>query len=103
MTGYFWYFPLGKKIAHIGAGDYKKQHVEETDKLNKKLNEYVVVHSDMKKYISKLNSSVAKLKSNAIESAKEKRILQKHLLNLLDLFIKKMTCAHLISARLTQS
>ena len=36
MTGYFWYFPLGKKIAHIGAGDYKKQHVEETDKFFKK-------------------------------------------------------------------
>ena len=36
MTGYFWYFPLGKKIAHIGAWDYKKQHVEETDKFFKK-------------------------------------------------------------------
>ncbi len=36
MTGYFWYFPLGKKIAHIGAGDYKKQHVEETNKFFKK-------------------------------------------------------------------
>ena len=36
MTGYFWYFPLGKKIAHIGAGDYKKQHVKETDKFFKK-------------------------------------------------------------------
>jgi flavin-dependent dehydrogenase len=32
MSGYFWYFPLGKKIAHIGAGDYHKQHVVETDK-----------------------------------------------------------------------
>ncbi len=30
MTGYFWYFPLGKKLAHVGAGDYKKNHVEET-------------------------------------------------------------------------
>ncbi len=36
MTGYFWYFPLGKKIAHICAGDYKKQHVEETNKFFKK-------------------------------------------------------------------
>ena len=36
MTGYFWYFPLGKKIAHIGDGDYKKQHVKETDKFFKK-------------------------------------------------------------------
>ena len=31
MTGYFWYFPLGKNIAHIGAGDYKKNHVKATD------------------------------------------------------------------------
>jgi len=36
MSGYFWYFPLGKKTAHIGAGDYNKQHVEETDKFFKK-------------------------------------------------------------------
>jgi len=32
MSGYFWYFPLGEKTAHIGAGDYHKQHVIETDK-----------------------------------------------------------------------
>lgn len=32
MTGYFWFFPLGKNLAHIGAGDYMKKHVEETDK-----------------------------------------------------------------------
>ncbi|MCH7758303.1 MAG: tryptophan 7-halogenase [Thaumarchaeota archaeon] len=31
MTGYFWYFPLGKNIAYIGAGDYKKNHVKATD------------------------------------------------------------------------
>jgi len=36
MSGYFWYFPLGEKTAHIGAGDYNKQHVEETDKFFKK-------------------------------------------------------------------
>ena len=36
MSGYFWYFPLGEKLAHIGAGDYNKQHVEETDKFFKK-------------------------------------------------------------------
>ena len=30
MSGYLWYFPLGDKWAHIGAGDYKKQHVVET-------------------------------------------------------------------------
>ena len=36
MSGYFWYFPLGEKTAHIGAGDYNKQHVIETDKFFKK-------------------------------------------------------------------
>lgn len=35
MTGYFWYFPLGKDTAHIGAGDYNKMHVEETDRFLK--------------------------------------------------------------------
>lgn len=36
MTGYFWYFPLGEKFAHIGAGDYKKNHVKATDEFLKK-------------------------------------------------------------------
>jgi flavin-dependent dehydrogenase len=36
MSGYFWYFPLGEKVAHIGAGDYNKKHVEETNKFFKK-------------------------------------------------------------------
>jgi len=36
MSGYFWYFPLGEKLAHIGAGDYNKQHVKETDEFFKK-------------------------------------------------------------------
>ena len=36
MSGYFWYFPMGKNLAHIGAGDYNKQHVEETNKFFKK-------------------------------------------------------------------
>lgn len=36
MSGYFWYFPLGEKTAHIGAGDYHKQHVIETDRFFKK-------------------------------------------------------------------
>ncbi|MFB5646397.1 MAG: NAD(P)/FAD-dependent oxidoreductase, partial [Nitrosopumilaceae archaeon] len=36
MSGYFWYFPLGERTAHIGAGDYNKQHVVETDKFFKK-------------------------------------------------------------------
>lgn len=30
MSGYFWYFPLGKNSAHIGAGDYNRAHVTET-------------------------------------------------------------------------
>ena len=36
ITGYFWYFPLGKKLAHIGAGDKNKKHVEETNAFLKK-------------------------------------------------------------------
>jgi len=36
MSGYFWYFPLGEKVAHIGAGDYNKQHVKVTDEFFKK-------------------------------------------------------------------
>ena len=36
MSGYFWYFPLGKNFAHIGAGDYNKKHVEETNAFLKK-------------------------------------------------------------------
>ena len=36
MTGYFWYFPLGEKFAHIGAGDYKKNHIKATDEFLKK-------------------------------------------------------------------
>lgn len=31
MSGYFWYFPLGEKWAHIGAGDYNKGHIKATD------------------------------------------------------------------------
>ena len=36
MSGYFWYFPLGEKWAHIGAGDYKKNHIKATDEFFKK-------------------------------------------------------------------
>ena len=36
MSGYFWYFPLGNNMAHIGAGDYKKNHVKATDAFLKK-------------------------------------------------------------------
>jgi len=36
MTGYFWYFPLGEKWAHIGAGDYKKNHIKATDEFLEK-------------------------------------------------------------------
>ncbi|MFQ6011797.1 MAG: NAD(P)/FAD-dependent oxidoreductase, partial [Nitrososphaerales archaeon] len=28
LTGYFWYFPLGKHHGHVGAGDSRKNHVE---------------------------------------------------------------------------
>lgn len=36
MSGYFWYFPLGKNTAHIGAGDYLKGHVEKTNQFLEK-------------------------------------------------------------------
>ena len=36
MSGYFWYFPLGGKFAHIGAGDYNKDHIKATDRFLKK-------------------------------------------------------------------
>ncbi len=36
MSGYFWYFPLGKNSAHIGAGDYQKAHVRETGEFMKR-------------------------------------------------------------------
>ena len=36
MSGYFWYFPLGENFAHIGAGDYNKNHVKATDDFLKK-------------------------------------------------------------------
>ncbi|MGI0081694.1 MAG: NAD(P)/FAD-dependent oxidoreductase [Nitrosopumilaceae archaeon] len=36
ISGYFWYFPLGKKYAHIGAGDRNRKHVEETNTFLKK-------------------------------------------------------------------
>jgi len=36
MSGYFWYFPMSEKTAHVGAGDYHKQHIVETDKFFKK-------------------------------------------------------------------
>ncbi len=28
LSGYFWYFPLGNGLAHVGAGDYYRRHVE---------------------------------------------------------------------------
>lgn len=36
MSGYFWYFPLGERWAHIGAGDYHKNHVKATNDFLKK-------------------------------------------------------------------
>ena len=36
MSGYFWYFPLENNTAHIGAGDYHKNHVKATDAFLKK-------------------------------------------------------------------
>ena len=42
MSGYFWYFPLGKKLAHIGAGDYNKNHIKATDEFLKKYGGQVI-------------------------------------------------------------
>lgn len=42
MSGYFWYFPLGKNLAHIGAGDYRKNHITATDAFLKKYGGRVV-------------------------------------------------------------
>ncbi len=36
MSGYFWYFPLGKNLAHIGAGDKNRAHITETNAFLKK-------------------------------------------------------------------
>jgi len=36
MSGYFWYFPLGKNLAHIGAGDKNRTHITETNAFLKK-------------------------------------------------------------------
>jgi flavin-dependent dehydrogenase len=36
LTGYFWYFPLGDGIYHVGAGDYYKKHNEELSTFFKK-------------------------------------------------------------------
>ena len=35
-SGYFWYFPLMKNTAYVGAGDYYRKHNEELDYFNKK-------------------------------------------------------------------
>jgi len=36
ISGYFWYFPLDEKHAHIGAGDKNRKHIEETNEFVKK-------------------------------------------------------------------
>ncbi len=36
MTGYLWYFPLNEHFAHVGAGDYMRAHVSETEMFFKK-------------------------------------------------------------------
>ncbi|MEO9319635.1 MAG: NAD(P)/FAD-dependent oxidoreductase [Nitrososphaera sp.] len=37
MSGYFWYFPLGGGIAHIGAGDFNRTH-------NQFLDDFLATH-----------------------------------------------------------
>ena len=36
ISGYFWYFPLGDKLAHIGAGDKNRNHITVTNDFLKK-------------------------------------------------------------------
>lgn len=36
MSGYFWYFPLGNGYAHVGAGDFLKNHNRFVDEFLKK-------------------------------------------------------------------
>jgi flavin-dependent dehydrogenase len=36
MSGYFWYFPLGNGYAHIGAGDFMKDHNRFVDEFLRK-------------------------------------------------------------------
>lgn len=36
LSGYFWYFPLGDGVFHVGAGDYFKRHNEELSNFFKK-------------------------------------------------------------------
>lgn len=36
LSGYFWYFPLGDGLFHVGAGDYYKRHNEELSNFFKK-------------------------------------------------------------------
>ncbi|MCS7094264.1 MAG: NAD(P)/FAD-dependent oxidoreductase [Thaumarchaeota archaeon] len=31
LSGYFWYFPLGNGLAHVGAGDFYKRHMQVLD------------------------------------------------------------------------
>ncbi len=42
ISGYFWYFPLGKNMAHIGAGDKNRNHVTETNSFLEKYGGKVV-------------------------------------------------------------
>jgi flavin-dependent dehydrogenase len=36
LAGYFWYFPLGDGLYHVGAGDYNRRHNEEIDSFLKR-------------------------------------------------------------------
>jgi flavin-dependent dehydrogenase len=42
ITGYWWYFPLGEGMAHVGAGDYMGKYRGELDEFVKKYNCEVV-------------------------------------------------------------
>lgn len=38
LTGYLWFFPLGNNLAYVGAGDFKRRHIEAVHRFLKKYN-----------------------------------------------------------------
>jgi len=36
LSGYLWFFPLGDKVAHVGAGDYYRRHIHVLEEFMRK-------------------------------------------------------------------
>ncbi len=43
LSGYLWFFPLGDRIYHVGAGDYFKRHCKAVEEFVKKYNGEVLM------------------------------------------------------------